>query len=79
MSSGINKKGEDQILYLNFEAVDDQYIPEDAKLLKEVLSFAKSILFNPVVEGEGFKIAYVEQEKQKLKDMIESLINNKMS
>ncbi len=79
MSCGINKKGEAQILYFNFEAVDDQYIPEEANLLEEILGFAKSIIFDPVVEDRGFKATYVEQEKLKLKDMIESLINNKTS
>ncbi|MDK2798862.1 MAG: hypothetical protein PWP27_576 [Clostridiales bacterium] len=76
---GINKKGEDQIIYFTFEVVNDEYIPEDRGLLQKIIEFSKCIIFNPVTENQCFKKEYVEQEKNKLKDLIEGLINNKVT
>lgn len=75
---GINKKGESQILYFSFEVIDDQYISNDGGLLKKILEFAQTLVFNPITEGGVFKKEYVEQEKEKLRDLIKGLINNKM-
>ncbi len=77
--SGINKKGEDQIIYFNFEAIDDKYIAGDEKVLEKVLELSREIIFNPVKENGVFKDEYFNQEKSKLKDLIQSLINNKMA
>ncbi len=75
---GVTKKGENQIIYFNFEIVNDKYIPDGKNLLEEILNFAKCIIFNPKLEEGIFKEEYVEQEKIKLKDSINSLIDNKV-
>ena len=75
---GVNKKGEDHIIYLNFEVINDRYIPGQEKLFNDILEFAHSILFNPLLDGEGFKKEYVIQEKKKIEDLIKGLVNNKM-
>ncbi len=76
---GTNKKGEDQIIFFNFEMIDETYLPEDMNLLESVLHFAKAVIFDPVIENAAFKKEYVAQEKEKLKDVIQGLINHKTS
>lgn len=76
---GINKKGEDQIIYFNFETIGDQYIPGDIDILEKVIKFAADVIFDPVTENGVFKKEFVVQEKEKLKDLIEGLVNNKMT
>jgi predicted Zn-dependent peptidase len=75
----INKKGENQIISFSFEGIEDKYVPSNERLFEKVVSFASSILLNPLIIDNGFKKEYVEQEKLKLKEMIEGLINDKMS
>jgi len=41
------------------------------------MEFAKQVIFEPLIENNGFKKEYVEQEKQNLKNSIQGLINDK--
>ena len=75
----ISKSGEDQIISFNFEVIDKKYIKDSGNLLFDILELANSIIFDPVTENDAFKKEYVEQEKNNLKEQIESLINNKMN
>lgn len=76
---GIHKKGENQIIYFHFECIDDQYIPDNTNILEKILWFSKQLLLEPIVEKSGFKEDFVVQEKEKLRELIESMINNKMT
>lgn len=76
-SSGISKIGETQLLALTGSTISDRYAPEKEKLISEVTTLLLSALFEPLIENDTFKKAYVEQEKQTLKDNIESVINDK--
>ncbi|MGE4284275.1 MAG: insulinase family protein, partial [Clostridia bacterium] len=76
---GINKKGENQMIYFSFDIIDEQYIVEEESLVDKIIMFAKEVIFNPIIEHGAFKKEYVEQEKEKLKDVINGLVNNKVS
>jgi len=76
-SYGVKKMGEDHIIHFYFDIIDDRYVNESESLFKCVMEFAKQVIFEPLIENNGFKKEYVEQEKQNLKNSIQGLINDK--
>lgn len=76
-SSGVSKIGEVQIISFTASTISDKYAPENEKLISELTTLILSVLFEPLIENGAFKESYVEQEKQTLKDNIESIINEK--
>ena len=76
VSYGIKKRGNYQVLSINFNTVADKYAPEVLPFEK-LLIVAGEILFNPLIENNGFKKEYVDREKENLKQYIESIINDK--
>ncbi|MDO9573893.1 MAG: pitrilysin family protein [Candidatus Contubernalis sp.] len=77
--SDITKRGERQILQFILEIVNPLYVKENGELEKKGLEVLKDILTNPVVEENGFKESFVSREKQILTNMVEGLINDKVS
>ncbi len=76
---GIEKTGDSHTLKFYLEAINDEFLPEKENLLKESLDILFDIIFNPLVENGKFKEEYVQGEKQNLKQIIESKIDNKAS
>lgn len=74
---GIEKSGDNQIIKFYMETINEEFLPEKEKLTKKSLNILFDIIFNPLVENDGFKAEYVENEKQNLKQIIESKIDNK--
>lgn len=74
----IKRKGEDQIISLAVNVVSDKYLDGDECTLKAILMMY-DMLLNPLIEDDGFKKDYVEQEKVNLKNDISALINDKRS
>ncbi|MGI6097140.1 MAG: EF-P 5-aminopentanol modification-associated protein YfmF [Dethiobacteria bacterium] len=79
LDSDILKKGERQLIVFSLDLIHDRFTGEGGSLLEKGLSILKSIVANPLVEGKGFKSAYVNQEKEQLAREIRGLINDKMS
>ena len=79
LRGGSFKKGEDHVIYFSVEAITDKYTLDKEPLFKKMTELLMSIVFNPVTEEDGFKKAYVEQEKKNLIERIESLKNDKRS
>jgi len=73
--SNILKKGERHIISFGLTTIHPKY-SGDSALLDMGLNFLNEIS-KPLVKDGGFNEAYVIQEKQNLKDLIESLINDK--
>lgn len=71
----IYKKGERQIAQFNMEIVDSTYLKED--ILEESVKFISDVLLNPLILNDGFEQSYVQQEKEKQKNLINSRINEK--
>ena len=77
---GLDKTGDNQVLKFYIETVNDKFLPPtEENMLKTAIEKIVEIVFNPLVENEGFKKEYVEQEKNNIKQRIEGKIDNKAS
>lgn len=77
---GLDKTGDNQVLKFYIEAINDTFLPKNNEnILKTALESLFEIVFNPYLENESFKRAYVEQEKNNIKHYIEGKIDNKSS
>ena len=73
----IEKTGDNHIMKFYLEAISEEFIPEKEELTKKCMDILFDIIFNPLIENNGFKDEYVESEKNNLKQIIESKIDNK--
>lgn len=74
---GIEKTGDNHILKFYLEAISEEFLPEKEELEQKCLDILFDIIFNPLVEKNGFKEEYVQGEKQNIKQIIEGKIDNK--
>jgi len=74
----IRKKGEVQSVGLYADFLEDRYA-ENERVFVQVMSFIRSLLFDPCLKDGGFIEEYVSGEKQNLINTINSGINNKRS
>ena len=70
---GVDKMGDYQVLKFYMEVLSNKYLPEK----QNAVEFLKELVFNPLVENDGFNKEYVEQEKENIKKIIESRQDNK--
>lgn len=70
---GIDKMGDYQVLKFYMEVLSNKYLPEK----QNAVEFLIDLVFNPLVENEGFKREYVNQEKENVKKLIEARKDNK--
>jgi len=75
---GVVKKGEQQIINFYIEYISDRFVQKDENISEKAVDLLIEILTRPVLENGLFKPAYVEQEKENLKDRIEGRINDKV-
>jgi len=73
LDAGIIKRGNIQIVSFRFEFLSEKYAKE--AIVREILELAKDIIFTQ----RPLNPEYVEQEKENLKEFIESEINDKRS
>ena len=78
---GIEKIGDNHVLKFYLETLNDKFIPEKylESLTKQGLDLLFEIIFNPYTENNCFKEDYVQSEKNNIKMLIESKIDNKDS
>ncbi len=75
---GIDRTGKNQVLKFYIESINDNFLPNNNEnLLEESLEKLFEIVFNPLIEQNGFKPEYVAQEKNTIKNIIEGRIDNK--
>lgn len=74
---GVEKTGDNHIMKFYLEALNEEFLPEKEELAQKCFNILLDIIFNPLIENNGFKAEYVEGEKQNLKQIIESKIDNK--
>ena len=75
---GLDKTGDNQVLKFYIEVINDNFLPQqEEKLLKTAIQNLLDIVFNPYIENNSFKEEYINQEKNNLKQIIESKIDNK--
>ena len=74
---GIDKVGDNQALKFYIETINDNYTLKPENILKKSIDLILEIVFNPLMEDNKFKQDYFECEKQNLRKVIESKIDNK--
>jgi len=84
---GIEKIGDNHVIKFYLESLNDNFIPQNnvgaaslgdpRKTLKQSIDLLLDIIFNPYLENNKFKDEYVETEKNNIKLLIESKIDNK--
>ena len=75
---GLDKTGDNHILKFYVETINDEFIPQnDENMLKTSIEKILEIVFNPLIENSKFKEEYVNQEKDTIKQIIESKVDNK--
>ena len=75
---GVSKKGENQIIRFYGEAVNKKYTGTNQDTLGELADLINDVIFNPILDNGKFKADYVSQEKEQVKDIIESRKNDKV-
>lgn len=75
---GVAKKGERQIIQFYIDHVADKYTGENSNLFEKAFQLLIDIITKPILENGTFKNEYVKQEKENLKKLIESRVNDKM-
>lgn len=74
---GIDKTGDNQILKFYLEVLNDKFALTKENILKKAINLILDIVFNPYIENESFNQNYVETEKENIKNLILSKIDNK--
>ena len=75
---GIDRTGKNQVLKFYIESINDNFLINNTEnLLKQSIETIFEIVFNPLVEENGFNKKYVEQEKDTIKNIIEARADNK--
>ena len=75
---GISKKGEVQVIRFYGEVVNRKFVSENKDIFSEFADVIKDVIFNPILKDGKFKEDYLNQEKVKVKDIIESRKNDKV-
>lgn len=76
---GIAKKGLRHLLVFEVEVADSRYVGSGAELFRVGMDLLNDMIFNPVKEQNGLRNDYTAQEKENLKRLIQSLIDNKQA
>jgi predicted Zn-dependent peptidase len=79
LGASIFKRGDDQIIYFDAEAISDRYTPNNENLLAHLTELILSILFEPVTKDGAFDAEIVAQEKKNAINRINALVNDKRS
>jgi predicted Zn-dependent peptidase len=76
---GIDKIGDNQVFKFYVEPIRDEYVDEQTNLTEEAIDLLLEIVFNPFLENGYFKEEFLKTEKERLKKVIESKIDDKDS
>ena len=74
---GIDKVGDNHVLKFYIETIDNDYALNSEDVLSKVIDSLIEIVFNPYLEDGKFKESYVDIEKETLRKVIESKIDDK--
>lgn len=74
---GIEKSGNNQVIKFYLETLNNKFIPTNENITEESFKLLFDVIFNPLIIDNGFKEQYVDGEKNKLKQIISSKIDNK--
>lgn len=74
---GIEKSGNNQVIKFYLETLNNKFIPTNENITEESFRLLFDVIFNPLIINNGLKEQYVDGEKNKLKQIISSKIDNK--
>ena len=75
---GIDKTGDNQVIKFYIETINDDFIPRgEENMLKNGINILTDIVFNPLIENDGFREEYLNQEKENIRQLINGKIDNK--
>lgn len=74
---GVLKRGENLVVQLKIQLVNDQYIPGQTSLLEESLDILREVLMHPYTEHGTFASRFVDGEKRNIQARVKSLLNDK--
>lgn len=75
---GLDKMGKNHTLKFYIESINDEFLPSRGEnILKQSIEILSEIIFNTLVENNGFNEEYVKQEKENVKQIIEAKKDNK--
>jgi predicted Zn-dependent peptidase len=74
---GVLKRGENLVLQVRIQLVNDQYLPGNTSLLEEAMDIFREVLLYPYTEQGQFAASYVQGEKRNIQSRIKSLLNDK--
>jgi len=75
---GVAKKGECQIIQFYIDHISDKYAQKEGGLFEKSFDLLYEIIMEPALENGIFKEEYIEREKENLKKLIESRVNDKL-
>lgn len=75
---GVTKKGELHVIQFYTEFLSPMYVPGQEDMFSKAFELFSDIIFDPYLENGCFKKEYVDQEKEKLRMLIEGRVNDKM-
>lgn len=73
----ITKKGEKLLLNFYIQFIDNKYVLYDEDIIKDSVEFLNEIINHTLINNDEFKQEYFIQEKENLKVLINSRIDNK--
>ncbi|MBQ9736236.1 MAG: insulinase family protein [Clostridia bacterium] len=73
------RQGEKQVLSMGMDVLASRFIFDGSPVTDEALALLRAVLMDPYLENGVFSSAYVEREKESLKDDIRASINDKNS
>ena len=74
---GIDKMGDNIILKFYIESINNDYALDGENILEKNISNVLDLTFNPVLENGLFKKEFLDTEKETMRKVIESKIDNK--
>ena len=75
---GLDKTGDNHIIKFYLESINDNFLLQNEdNMLKISSEKLLDIVCNPIIENDGFKNEYLEQEKANIKQIIEGKKDNK--
>ncbi len=78
LNVNVLKKGDMQLIFLGSSVISDKYTIKGEGVVCDILNFLVNLAAKPLIDKEGFRREYYEQEKDNLKKLINARINDKV-
>lgn len=79
LDASSDKIGDKQALQFYIDALSNEYTLDGEDILTECLNLLCDVILSPALENGMFKAEYVTQEKETIRELIQSKINDKAS